>query len=79
MTFLVEIDDEGSYTTPLRVRLERLGITHGELSRASRIAESQLSRWFNKETEPNVASIVTIERSIGAVLLRRSRANAEAR
>ena len=68
---MIEIDENGSYTEPLKRRLADYNISHGQLARESGIAPTQLSRWFNRDMEPQIASIFTIEQAVEAILERR--------
>ena len=69
----IEIDENGSYTEPLKRRLADYNISHGALARESGIAPTQLSRWFNRTMEPQIGSVFTIEQAIQAILERRRR------
>lgn len=52
------------YSGDLKRRLEKYGISHGELARRTGIDPSQLSRWFNTPLQPSQKNVVRIELAI---------------
>lgn len=61
------------YVPDLLKRLKRAGISHKGLSREMGIDPAQFSRWANRHVQPDVNSIVKIERAIARIEARRAK------
>jgi transcriptional regulator with XRE-family HTH domain len=62
------------YVPDLLKRLKREDISHKGLSREMGIDPAQFSRWANGHIQPDVNSIIKIERTIAKILKRRGQA-----
>lgn len=70
-----------NYMEELRDRLQKYGITQGELAREMGINPTQLTRWFNtksdttgKHMEPRLDNVRKIELALLAILRRKRKA-----
>jgi transcriptional regulator with XRE-family HTH domain len=69
-TFTIKIGPD--YFRELDARLKDLGITHAAFSREMGISPVQAARWFNKPQNPEMNTLMKIEKAVDTMRRRKA-------